>query len=105
MLGTIPPALDRGSTMGGKIDKSIEEADVGGLSKDARETVRVFREKMDALNAKELGTKAEAALEGASSTMKELKRVAGEIETRTQPMKEMLTKIDSLATTLETAVK
>jgi paraquat-inducible protein B len=105
VLGAIPKALDRVSELVGRLDKTLVDADVPALAKEAREALRSIREKLDALDARQLGAKTETALDDASSTLKELKRVAGEIDARSQPVKEMLTKIDTLAATLEKAVR
>jgi ABC-type transporter Mla subunit MlaD len=104
-LAAIPRAVDRVSDLVARLDKTLTDADVPALSKEAREALHSIREKLDALDARQLGAKTEAALDDASSTLKELKRVAGEIDARSQPVKEMLTKIYTLAGTLEKAVR
>ena len=105
VLDALPAALNKVSTMIANLDKTITDADVMNLSKEARDAIRTVRGKVDALDALSLGAKAESVLEEASATLNELKRVAITLEARTQPVQSMLTKVDSLATTLEAAVK
>src|SRR5215471_3903284 len=105
VLGAIPKALDRVSDLVARLDRTLADADVPELVKEARETLHSIREKLDALDSRQLGAKTETALDDASSTLRELKRVAGEIDVRSQPVKEMLTKIDTLAATLDKAVR
>jgi paraquat-inducible protein B len=80
VLGAIPKALDRVSDLVARVDKTLVDADIAVLAKETRETLHSIREKLDALDARQLGAKTETALDDASSTLRELKRVAGEID-------------------------
>src|SRR5262245_43756657 len=49
VLGAIPRALDRVSDLVAKVEKTLADADVLELSKEAREALHSIREKLDAL--------------------------------------------------------
>lgn len=100
-----PEVAEKVSRLLVRAERLIEEIDAGRVAADIRRTLATLDAKLAAVDAASLSTRTAATLDEATGTMRAARRVAEKLEPEIEPFKRDIERIESLARTIEDAVK